>query len=108
MMKQHGLTQNIALTVSNFIAAAVAVSRTDYVVGMPARTAEALCGMLPLKQLTLELTPKPPPLTMALIWHARTHADPGARAFRQLVIDALRDGSVPTRPPAARPSRRAS
>jgi DNA-binding transcriptional LysR family regulator len=108
LMKEHGLTQNVMLTVSTFIAAAVAVSRTDYVVGMPERTAEALCGMLPLKQLTLEVSPKPPPFTMALIWHTRTHEDPGSRAFRELVGDALRDGSVPRRPPAARPSRRAS
>lgn len=108
LMKEHGLTQDTGLTVSTFIAAAVAVSRTDYIVGMPVRTAEALCRMLPLKQLELQLHPKPPPMTMALVWHARTHADPGSRAFRELVIDTLRDGSVPRRPPAARPSRRAS
>ena len=105
-MKEHGLTQNVALTVSHFIAAGIAASRTDYVAGMPGRTADALCAMLPLRRL--ELSPKPPPLVIALIWHARTHADPGARCFRELVIDALRDGSVPRRPPAARPSRRAS
>lgn len=108
LMKEHGLTSDVVLTVSTFIAAAVAVSRTDHVVGMPMRTAEALCGMLPLKMLQLELTPKPPPLTMALIWHTRTDADPGARAFRALIADALRDGSVPRQLPAARPSRRAS
>ncbi|MFP2926415.1 LysR family transcriptional regulator [Pyxidicoccus sp. 3LG] len=105
-MKEHGLVRNVALTVSHFIAAGVAASRTDYVAGMPRRTAEALCAMLPVKRL--ELVPSPPPMVMALIWHARTHADPGARCFRELVIDALRDGSVPRRPPAARPSRRAS
>ncbi|MBZ4421343.1 LysR family transcriptional regulator [Myxococcus sp. RHSTA-1-4] len=105
-MKDHGLTRDIALTVSHFIAAGMAVSRTDYVAGMPARTAEVLCAMLPLKRL--ELTPSPGSMVMALIWHSRTHADPGSRFFRELVIDALRDGSVPRRPPAARPSRRAS
>ncbi|MFP2908491.1 LysR family transcriptional regulator [Pyxidicoccus sp. 3LFB2] len=106
LMKERGLTRQVSLSVSHFIAAGIAASRTDYVAGMPGRTAEALCAMLPLKRL--ELTPKVPPMVMALIWHTRTHADPGARAFRELVIDTLRDGSVQRPPPAARPSRRAS
>ncbi|NMO17997.1 LysR family transcriptional regulator [Pyxidicoccus fallax] len=105
-MKEHGLRRNIALTVSQFIAAGVAASRSDYVAGMPGRTAEALCAMLPLKRLKLD--PDPGVMPMALIWHTRTHADAGSRAFRELVIDALRNDSVPRRPPAARPSRRAS
>jgi DNA-binding transcriptional LysR family regulator len=106
LMKERGLTRQVALSVSHFVAAAMAVSRTDYIVGMPKRTADALCAMLPLKQL--ELVPQTPPLVMALIWHARTHADPGARYFREFVVDTLRDGSVQRPPPAARPSRRAS
>ncbi|MCP3143098.1 LysR family transcriptional regulator [Pyxidicoccus xibeiensis] len=105
-MKEHGLERHVALVVSHFVAAGTAASRTDYVAGMPGRTADALCAMLPLKRL--ELTPNPGPMVMALIWHERTHADPGSRCFRELVIDTLRDGSVPRRPPAARPSRRAS
>ncbi|QSQ21857.1 LysR family transcriptional regulator [Pyxidicoccus parkwayensis] len=105
-LKEHGLTRNVALTVSHFIAAGMATSRSDYVTGMPGRAADALCKMLPLKRL--ELSPRPPPMGIALIWHTRTHADPGSRAFRELVTDVLRDGNAPRRPPAARPSRRAS
>ena len=105
-MKDHGLTRDVALTVSHFVAAGVAASRSDYVAGMPARAAKALCAMLPLKQLQVD--PDPGGMSMALIWHARTHTDAGSRSFRELVIDALRDDSVPRRSPAARPSRRAS
>lgn len=114
-MKEQGLTWRPALAVSQFIAAAMAAARTDYVAGLPRRAAEALCAMLPVR--LMELTPKPPPLHMALIWHARTHADPGSRYFRELVIDTLQEdpaarpgvsGSAPRRPRAARPSRRAS
>jgi DNA-binding transcriptional LysR family regulator len=115
-MKEQGLTWRPVLAVSQFIAAAMAAARTDYVAGLPRRAAEALCAMLPVK--LMELTPRPPPMNMALIWHARTHADPGSRCFRELVIDTLREapaarpkglsGSAPRPPRAARPSRRAS
>jgi hypothetical protein len=28
---------------------------------------------------------------MSMMWHERTDADPGARCFRRLVADAVRD-----------------
>ncbi len=103
-IREQGLTWRPALAVSQFIAAAMAAARTDYIAGMPRRAAEAFCTMLPVKML--ELTPKPPPMPMALVWHARTHADPGSRYFRELVIDTLQEGTVGTaRPRKASASR---
>jgi hypothetical protein len=30
-----------------------------------------------------------PNVAIVLVWHERTHADPGARAFRELVLEAV-------------------
>ncbi|WP_342377287.1 LysR family transcriptional regulator [Myxococcus stipitatus] len=98
--REHGLVLNSALSVSHFMAAGMAATRTDYVAGMPNRMAEALCAMLPLRKL--KLVPSPPPMTMSLMWHARTHLDPGARFLRQLILEVLRDGSVGRMPARAK------
>ncbi|WP_426748878.1 LysR family transcriptional regulator [Myxococcus faecalis] len=90
--KEHGLEFNPALSVSHFIAAGMAVTRTDYVAGMPGRTADALCAMLPVKRLRLAIST--PPMPMSLIWHERTHTDPGARYFRQLMVEVLKEPSM--------------
>ncbi|WP_338873162.1 LysR family transcriptional regulator [Myxococcus stipitatus] len=90
--KEHGLVFNSSLSVSHFMAAGMAAARTDYVAGMPERMAEVLCSMLPLRRL--KLVPAPPRMPMSLVWHARTHQDPGARFFRQLVIEVLRDAGM--------------
>ncbi|MCP3168968.1 LysR family transcriptional regulator [Myxococcus qinghaiensis] len=108
--KENGLEYSSALAVSHFIAAGMAATRTDYIAGMPGRTAEVLCAMLPLKRL--QFMPVPPPMTMSLMWHTRTDADPGSRCFRQLLLDVLKD-LPPTRAeprakaPSSGPSRRA-
>ena len=86
----HGLHRDIAITVPSFAAAAAIAAETDWVAGMPRRMANVF-----LRQMTLAVVKMPIPslsFRMQLVWHERTHADPGARVFRALVLASLRKG----------------
>lgn len=91
-MRELGLSRDVALAVPHFATAAMAAARTDYVAGLPRRTAETFCRFLPIRMV------KPPfELTFrsTLFWHARTHDDPGACYFRSLVIRSLTASARP-------------
>lgn len=88
-LSAQGLVERrVALRVPQFMAAALVVSRTDHVAGMPQRFAELACTLLPLRMVRTPFTGLS--LHVALHWHACTDADPGARAFREVVLSALR------------------
>lgn len=88
-LHRHGLVRNVAVIVPGFAAAAMIVATTDLAVGMPMRVAVQLAKHLPLRVAKI---PAPAmPIEMQLVWHARTHEDPGAKLFRALVADAFRD-----------------
>ena len=86
--REAGLIRNVAISVPSFTTAAMVAAKTDCIAGLPSRVAEVLCKILPLKiaKTTFPL----PSMVMSITWHARTDADPGARYFRKLVIDAIR------------------
>jgi DNA-binding transcriptional LysR family regulator len=86
-LASHGLTRDIAVSVPSFTAAATIAARTDWVAGMPRRLAELFVNQLPLVIASMPI----PPLVfqMQLFWHERTHADPGARYFREVVTAAV-------------------
>jgi DNA-binding transcriptional LysR family regulator len=65
---------------------------------MPRRLAERFLSMLPLRIIELPFAAMQ--FRMQLLWHDRTHADPGSRFFRELVLRCL--GT----PPEARKSMR--
>jgi DNA-binding transcriptional LysR family regulator len=82
-----GLVRQIAVTVPTFAAAAGVVAATDLVAGMPKRVARLLGRMLPIRAVK---GPGPPfRFEMCLHWHERTHGDPAAAAFRELIVEAL-------------------
>ncbi len=82
-----GLVRQIAVTVPTFAAAAGVAAATDLVAGMPKRVARLLGRALPIRAVT---GPGPPfRFEMCLHWHERTHADPAAAAFRELIAEAL-------------------
>jgi DNA-binding transcriptional LysR family regulator len=85
--KRAGLTRRIAVTVPYFTTAALIAAKTDCIAGVPSRVAETLCRGLPIKiaKATFPL----PTMSLSLVWHERTDADPAARYFRQVVIDAV-------------------
>lgn len=82
-----GIPREIVVTVPSFTAAAEVVAASDLVTMLPA-------SMLATKRSTLRAltTPLPTHATkFAMSWHERTHRDPSARAFRELVRGAVRD-----------------
>jgi DNA-binding transcriptional LysR family regulator len=87
-LRRHGLERRITLIVPGFSAAAMTAATTDWAAGMPKRVAEELAKGLPLRVLRLPTPQMSMPLS--LVWHPRTHDDPGAIAFRTLLFDNLR------------------
>jgi DNA-binding transcriptional LysR family regulator len=87
-LRRHGLVRDVAVIVPGFMAAAQVVTTTDLIAGMPRRVAEALARHLPLR------IARPPTASMRidlkLVWHERTHEDPGAVMFRSLVVETFR------------------
>lgn len=85
-MRRHGLIRQVSVIVPGFAAAAMIAANSDLAAGMPKRVAEKLAEQLPLR---LYRPPAPPMrIQVQLVWHARTHLDPGAIAFRAIVANA--------------------
>ena len=84
---RFGLARRVAVTVPSFAAAAMVVTSTDLLAGMPKRVALMLSRSLPL---TIVKPPMPAlRFPMMLLWHERTHQDRAASYFRDLVARAL-------------------
>ncbi len=97
---QAGLARDVAMTVPTFSAAAAVVAATDLVATVPESLFDVMAPLLRLRALPAPI----PPLAIAtnLCWHERTHADPAAAAFRDVVRRAVggladRTGKVRTR-----------
>jgi DNA-binding transcriptional LysR family regulator len=86
--RRAGLHRQVAMVVPHFTTAAMTAARTDWVAGLPSRTAELFCQLLPLK--IAPTTFPMPSMATSLVWHPRTDADPGARYFRELILETLR------------------
>jgi DNA-binding transcriptional LysR family regulator len=93
-----GLVRKVVLSVPHFTTAAWVAARSDLVAALPKMLAEELAPALSLAVLDLPLA-LPESFRICLTWHARTHADPASRYFRQVLLDALQPG------PGARPTR---
>ncbi len=77
------IPRDVAMTAPSFTAAAAIVAASDLVATLPA----SLHGVL-RSRFALAVVPGAVPsytIEMALSWHERTHADPAARAFRDVV-----------------------
>ncbi len=83
-----GLERHVRFTVPYFTTAALVAARTDCIAGLPHRVAETLVATLPIK--IVPTTFPLPTMRVSLVWHERTDRDPGARFFRELVVDAVR------------------
>jgi DNA-binding transcriptional LysR family regulator len=84
---RNGMRRVFALIVSNFFTAAMVAASSDLATAVPRRLAEQLRAMLPLRILTF-----PGPglrFQQQLIWHERTHRDPGATMLRELVTEVM-------------------
>lgn len=85
--QKAGLERKVAVTVPYFATAALIAARTDYVAALPSRAAHVLCAALPTK--IAKMTFPMPAMGISLLWHERTDADPGAKFFREVVVEAV-------------------
>jgi DNA-binding transcriptional LysR family regulator len=97
-----GGTRHIALRTRYFVAAALAVQRSDLILTMPRRSGERLA-----EQLGLRTSPPPlalPPVEFTAIWHERMDDAPAHRWLRQLLFAAVSaDNATPARPEPSAP-----
>lgn len=93
--------RQVVVSVPSFIAAAEVVAASDLVTVLPHSLLKARARSLGLRAIEVAL-----PLgvvEIAMCWHDRTHADPAARAFRDLVKRVANGVEpVPRPPPTSR------
>jgi DNA-binding transcriptional LysR family regulator len=85
--ERAGVRRRVVLTVPYFMTAALAAAATDCIAGLPDRMAALCVSLLPLKKVPAAFPL--PSMTTVMIWHERTDSDPGARVFRNVVVDAV-------------------
>ncbi|NRD52087.1 LysR family transcriptional regulator [Corallococcus sp. AB030] len=84
-----GIRREVAMTVPSFLTAAAIVAATDLVATLPGSLVAAQGARLGVHCVNAPVPAHT--VKMALCWHDRTHADPAARYFRQLVRRAVLD-----------------
>lgn len=84
-----GFARRVDIVAPSFTTAAMIAARTDYVAWLPDHAARSLGVLLDLRALRTTL----PTFEIGcdLVWHERTHADPGTAFFRDLVVRELRE-----------------
>ena len=100
---KQGRSARVALIAPNFLFAAAAVSRTDWVAVLPASLATTLTARLPLQ--ILEMPIEVPSIPTHLVWHVLSDQDPGARLLRSLITARAARVGAATRPARRRRSR---
>jgi DNA-binding transcriptional LysR family regulator len=86
-----GFVRRIDVITPSFGTAAMIATVTDCVAWLPTHAARLYGKLLGLRELRSVL----PAFNVgcSLLWHDRTHADPGAVCFREIVIGALREAA---------------
>jgi DNA-binding transcriptional LysR family regulator len=86
--ERAGVRRRVVVTVPYFMIAAMAAAETDCVAALPDRMADLCVRLFPLKRVQA-MFPLPR-VNTAMVWHERTDADPGAKLFRDIVLDVAR------------------
>lgn len=87
-----GIPREVAITVPSFAAAVAVVGATDLVATVPRSVLDVLGPRLGVRAVRAAIPLEA--VTMKLCWHERTHADPAAAAFRDVVRRAVRGASA--------------
>jgi DNA-binding transcriptional LysR family regulator len=85
-----GLTRRVAVTVPHFLVAPHIVAGSDLVLTLASRIATTLAKPLGLALLRPPLELRLEGFRMSMLWHERTHADPGQSWVRELFSDVAR------------------
>lgn len=82
-LERLGMARAVQLTVPHYVALGQVLGSTDLLATVPERLAERLAG--PHALLARPLTLRLPVSTIAQLWHAHLHRDPGHQWLRSLV-----------------------
>ncbi len=85
-LAKQGLSRHVAVVVPHFLLAPVLVRESDLVLTIGERVARAAGPGLRVLKHPLEL----PGYTVSLLWHERSHGDPGHAWFRRVVHEVSR------------------
>ena len=86
-LRRLGVARVVKLTVPHYVALGHVLGNTDLVATVPQRLAERLTGPHALVARPLSL--KLPTSTIAQLWHAHLHRDPGHQWLRALVAECF-------------------
>ena len=86
LLASKGYKRNIKLSLPHFLPVPFVVAGSDLIATVPAVVAKALCEVLQLRCFKCPVAI--PPLTVSLVWHARTHEDAAHKWFRDFIVDA--------------------
>ena len=84
-----GLERHVAVMLQSFLVAPWLIARTDLIITLAERLANALSTTLPLRVLPPPLTL--PPFAIEAIWHERRHRDPAHRWLRGELVACCRE-----------------
>ncbi len=96
-----GVTIASSLVVASFVAAAMALEKSDSFLVAPRRAVEALGTLFQVRSLSFQGGFER--LSVSLVWHARTDSDPAGAFFRDLLRAAVK--ANPSGSPALRTKR---
>jgi DNA-binding transcriptional LysR family regulator len=90
-LQRLGVVRQVQLTVPHYVALGQVLASTGLVATVPERLAERLAGPHGLVSRPLGL--KLPTSTIAQLWHAHLHRDPGHQWLRNLVAQRFGAGA---------------
>ena len=89
VLRERGLTRNVARAVPYFLTALQLVAETDYVLTISERIARKFEGSM---RLSIMDSPVPlRPYALSLVWHPRFDADAGHRFLREVFLRAAKE-----------------
>ncbi len=87
-LAERALARRIALIVPHFLSAPFIVAKTDMILSLPERIANAFVGLAPLKILPLPI--ELPAYDLVMVWHPLRDPDPAHRWLRDQIMEVSR------------------
>ncbi|HEY6726252.1 MAG TPA: LysR family transcriptional regulator [Polyangiaceae bacterium] len=87
-LQARGLTRRVALRLPYFLAGALIVARTDYILTLPGRLAQNVCSLAPVQAFHVPI--EVPSWYFHQVWHERCHALPVHQWLRDQLADVAR------------------
>lgn len=88
-LAERALARRIALIVPHFLSAPFIVAKTDMILSLPERIANAFVGLAPLKILPLPI--ELPAYDLVMVWHPLRDPDPAHRWLRDQIVEVCRN-----------------